>query len=342
MLKNLIRKNVRQTIGNTPLVALDYLSPPNQAKVFGKLECFNPGLSIKDRIVRHMIARAEADGKLHPGDTIVEATSGNTGYSLAMVAAMKGYKCIVTVKDTISRSKVALMEAFGAKVITCPATAQPKDADFYMNKAKQLAQEIPHAFYLNQNDNPANAEAHFLTTGPEIWEQTQGKVNWLIAPFSTGGTISGTGKFLKQKNPQLKVVAADGTGSILKPYFETGKIPEKTVGSTAMEGVGKKIIPANVDFKILDHVVTVEDKEGALAVHELCNKAGLMMGYSSGAAIAAFRHIQHLMSPNDVAVLIFSDHGCKYLDKIYDHEWMKSKGFLNPTDEELNLISLVL
>lgn len=342
MLKNLIRKNVRQTIGNTPLVALEYLSENSNAKVFGKLECFNPGLSIKDRIVRHMIDRAETTGQIRPGATIVEATSGNTGYSLAMVAAMKGYHCIVTVKDSISRNKVALMEAFGAKVIMCPASAKPNSADFYMNKAKQLSLEIPNAFYLNQNDNPANSEAHYLTTGPEIWEQTQGKVTWFVSPFSTGGTISGTGNYLKQKNSDLKVVAADSLGSILKPYFETGKIPEKTEGSTAMEGVGKKIIPKNVNFKILDHVITADDKESALAVHELCNKAGLMMGYSSGAAIVAFRQIQHLLSPKDVVVLIFSDHGCKYLDKIYDHEWMRARGYIDPVDEELNLISLVI
>jgi cystathionine beta-synthase len=342
MLRNLTRYNLRQPIGNTPLAELQYFKEYTTAKVFAKLECFNPGLSIKDRIVKHMIAKAEQSGQLKPRATIVEATSGNTGYSLAMFAAKKGYQCVVTVKDTISRPKVALMEAFGARVIMCPATAKPEHPDFYMNKAKRLALEIPNAFYLNQNDNPANSEAHYLTTGPEIWEQTQGKVTHLISAFSTGGTISGTARYLKEKNPDIKVIAADSAGSILKTYFETGKIAAQVTGATAMEGVGKKILARNVDFSLIDSVVTADDATSALAAHELCSKEGLMMGYSSGAALDVLKKIKNELNEKHTVVLIFADHGSKYLDKIYDNQWMKAKGFMELVDEELGMISLVI
>lgn len=342
MLKNLTKPQVLANVGNTPLVELKYLQEYTQAKVFAKLECFNPGLSIKDRIVKHMIFRAEQSGQLKPGATIVEATSGNTGYSLAMIAAKKGYKCVVTVKDTISRPKVALMEAFGAEVIMCPASAKPDQPAFYMNKAKRLALDIPNAFYLNQNDNLANSEAHYLTTGPEIWEQTEGRVTHLITAFSTGGTISGTARFLKEKNNNVKVIGVDSNGSILKSYFETGRIPEQVKGATSMEGVGKKIIARNVNFSLIDRVITADDGPSALALHELCNKEGLMMGYSSGATLDVLKKMKGELTEKDTVVLIFADHGCKYLDKVYDNEWMKAKGYFETTDEELNMISLVI
>jgi cystathionine beta-synthase len=338
----LIRKNVSNTIGNTPLVHLQYLQNIISAKVYGKLESFNPGLSIKDRVVRHMIYRAEQNGSLKPGATIIEATSGNTGYSLAMIAAMKGYKCVLTVKDTISRPKVALMESFGAQVVMCPATAKPEHSNFYMNKAKRLALEIPNAYYLNQNDNPHNTEAHYYTTGPEIWEQTQGKITHLICCFSTGGTISGTAKYLKEKNPNVKAIAVDSVGSVLKHVFETGKMPEIIKGGTMMEGVGKKVVAKNVNFSIIDKVITAEDKASAISLHELCNEEGIMMGYSSGATIEAVKMLKDELTENDTVVLIFPDHGCKYLDKVYDPEWMRAKGFTEYTDEQLNMITLVL
>jgi cystathionine beta-synthase len=336
------RFNVLDTIGNTPLVELPYLSEYTGAKVLAKLECFNPGLSIKDRIVRHMIERAEKQGKIKPGDTIVEATSGNTGYSLAMIAGAKGYKCIVTVKDNISRTKVTLMEGFGAEVVMCPASARPDSPEFYMNKARNIANQIKGGFYLNQNDDPGNAEAHYTTTGPEIWYQTEGKITHLIACASTGGTISGTARFLKEKNPHIKAIAVDSVGSYLRPYFETGKIPENVPGSTQMEGVGKKIIPRNMDFNIIDRFVTVEDGPSAQAAITLCNVEGLMMGYSSGGAIEGLKQIKDELKPTDVVVLIFPDHGCKYLDKIYDPVWMYQKGYSELTEHELNMISLVL
>src|SRR5690606_22272798 len=257
------RKDVMESIGGTPMVELQSLKNIIPAKVFGKMECFNPGLSIKDRIVKHMLQKAERNRLLRPGATIVEATSGNTGYSLAMIAASKGYKCVVTVKDSISKPKVALMEAYGAEIVYCPAAAKPHEPEFYMNKAQSLADEIPGGYYLNQNNNPDNAEAHFLSTGPEIWKQTEGKITHLVACFSTGGTISGTAKFLKKKNPDIKVIAVDSMRSVLKTVFETGRMPEKPEGATLMEGVGKKLIPQNIDFSIIDKVVTALDGPSA-------------------------------------------------------------------------------
>jgi cystathionine beta-synthase len=234
------------------------------------------------------------------------------------------------------------MESFGAQVILCPAGAKTDSPEFYMNKARTLANEIPNAYYLNQNDNPDNQEAHYLTTGPEIWKQTEGKITHLIACASTGGTISGTAKYLKEKNPRIKVIAVDSVGSYLKPYFETGTIPYHVSGSTVMEGVGKKIIPKNVQFNLIDRFITVEDGPSANAVIKLSNQEGLMMGYSCGAAIEALRTVKDEFKPTDNVVLIFPDHGCKYLDKIYDPVWMYQKGFTDVTNEELNMISLVL
>jgi len=337
-----IRNNVTDTIGNTPLVELQTLQELTGANVLAKLEMFNPGLSVKDRVVRHMIAKAEMKGLIKPGYTITEATSGNTGYSLAMIAAEKGYKCVVTVKDTVSRTKVTLMESFGARVILCPAAAKPDSPDFYMNKARALANEIPNGYYLNQNDDLSNSEAHYMTTGPEIWAQTEGKITHLIACASTGGTISGTAKYLKEKNPKLKVIAVDSVGSFLKPFFETGKMPDNVPGSTQMEGVGKKIIAKNVHFNLIDQFLTVEDGPAANAALEICNKEGLMIGYSCGATVEGLKMIKDQLKPTDTVVLIFPDHGSKYLDKIYDPVWMYQKGFTDVTTEELNMISLVL
>lgn len=337
-----VKSNILDTIGNTPLVELPYLSELTRAKIFAKLESFNPGLSIKDRIVRYMLEKAEKQGKIKPGDTIVEATSGNTGYSLAMIAGAKGYKCIVTVKDNISRTKVTLMEGFGAEVVICPASARPDSPDFYMNKARSIANQVKGGYYLNQNDDPGNAEAHYCSTGPEIWYQTEGKITHLIACASTGGTISGTGRYLKEKNPRIQIIAVDSVGSFLRPYFETRTIPEQVPGSTQMEGVGKKIIPRNLDVDLIDQFVTVEDGPSARAAVQLCNIEGLMMGYSSGGAIEGLKQIKHQLTPQDVVVLIFPDHGCKYLDKIYDPVWMYQKGYSELSDQELNMISLVL
>ncbi|MEX0813337.1 MAG: pyridoxal-phosphate dependent enzyme [Chitinophagales bacterium] len=327
MPKDSVYQDVSEIIGNTPLVRLRSLEQIVKGKVYAKLEGLNPGLSTKDRIVLHMLEVAEKEGKIKPGGTVIEATSGNTGFSLAMISATKGYKCILTMKDKISKTKVEMIEAMGGTVIICPSNVKPDDPKSYFSVAKKLNKQIPNSHYLNQNFNIGNMEAHYLGTGKEIWEQTEGKLTYFLACASTGGTISGTAKYIKERNPNVRVVAVDSEGSLLSPYFKTGEIDNSVSGSTQLEGVGKKIIPGNIEFSLIDRFITVEDKASAHAAYQLARTEGLLMGYSSGAAIEGLKQLNDELTDDDITVILLSDHGAKYLTKIYNKQWMKDQGF---------------
>jgi cystathionine beta-synthase len=325
------QNNVLETIGNTPLVRLHNLDNV-PGKILAKVEAYNPGLSAKDRIVRFMVAKAEQAGKLKPGSTIVEATSGNTGFSLALICAIKGYKCILTLSSKASNEKVQQLKAMGAEVVICPADVAPEDPASYYSQAISLSNRLPNAYYLNQNYNTDNLEAHFLTTGPEIWKQCGGKITYFICCAGTGGTISGCGRFLKKKNPDVKVIAVDGNGSVLKKYHETGIYDRNAIKPILIEGLGKTIIPSNVDFSVIDEFVRVTDKDAALRVRELAKDEGLFVGYSSGAALQALYQLKDRLTDKDVVVLLLADHGSRYLSKIYNDLWMKEQGFLGEQD----------
>lgn len=330
----MVYNNVLESIGKTPLIRLNQVAAHIPATVYAKLEAFNPGLSAKDRIALHMVERAERLGKLKPGGTIVDATSGNTGFSLAMICAIKGYRCILTVTSKISEDKLNNLKAMGAEVILCPQDAKPTDPNSYYRRAEQIARETPGAYYINQNFNPDNAEAHYLSTGPEIWEQTQGKVTWLIGSASTGGTLCGSGKYLREQNPNVKIVGVDAYGSVLKKYHETGIYDENEIYSYRIEGTGKNIIPANVDFDLIDQFVKVTDKDSAFCARTIARQEGLLVGYSSGAALQCLEQIQEELTPEDVVVLIFADHGCKYVSKIFNDDWMRAQGFMEEKDAQ--------
>ncbi len=329
----MVYNNILETIGKTPIVRLNNVAADIPATVYAKLEAFNPGLSAKDRIALHMLERAEQLGKLLPGGTVVDATSGNTGFSLAMVCAIKGYRCVLTVTSKISKDKLNNLKAMGAEVVLCPKDASPNDPNSYYRRAEQLAKDIPGAFYVNQNFNHDNGEAHYLSTGPEIWEQTEGKVTWLIGSASTGGTLCGSARYIREQNPALNVVAVDAYGSVLKKYHETGVYDENEIYSYHIEGTGKNIIPANVDFELINRFVKVTDRDSALQARAIARKEGILAGYSSGAALQCLQQIKNELTADDVVVLIFADHGCKYVSKVFNDDWMEAQGFL--TEEEL-------
>jgi cystathionine beta-synthase len=328
----MVFNNILETIGKTPLIRLNNSVLHIPATVYAKVEAFNPGLSAKDRIALHIVERAERLGKLKPGGTIVDATSGNTGFSLAMVAAIKGYRCVLTVTSKISEDKLNNLKAMGAEVILCPQEAKPNDANSYYKMAETLAKEIPGAYYINQNYNVENAEAHYLSTGPEIWEQTEGRITWLLGSTSTGGTLCGSGRYLREQNPDLKIIGVDAYGSVLKKYHETGVYDEKEIYPYRIEGTGKNIIPANMDFDLINRFIKVTDKDSALRARELARLEGLMCGYSSGAALQALEEIADQLTEDDIVVLLFSDHGSKYVTKFFSDKWMQEQGFMeNPT-----------
>lgn len=322
-------ESVLETIGNTPLIKLSRMADGIiPATVFGKVEAYNPGHSAKDRIALFMVEEAERRGDIKPGDTIVEATSGNTGYSLAMVCAIKGYHCILTVTSKTGQEKLALLRNLGAEVVVCPADAEPEDPRSYYARAEQLAAEIPNAYYLRQNWNLDNSEAHYRSTGPEIWEQTEGRITHYVCCAGTGGTLSGTARYLKEKNPNIKIIGVDAYGSVLKKYWETGIFDPNEIHSYKVEGLGKTIIPDNVAFDLVDDFVKVTDRNSAIRARALARKEGLLLGYSSGSAMEAVYQIRHQLKPEDVVVALFPDHGSRYLGKIYNEEWMKQQGFL--------------
>ena len=320
-------KNILETIGNTPLVKLNR-TIETDALVLAKVETFNPGHSIKDRMALKMIEDAENDGRLCKGGTIIEGTSGNTGMGLALAAIQKGYKCIFVMADKQSKEKMDILRAVGAQVRVCPTDVAPEDPRSYYSVSKALSEEIPNSWYVNQYDNPSNAKAHYESTGPEIWGQTKGKVTHLVVGVGTGGTISGTAKFLKEKNPNIKVWGIDTYGSVFKKYHETGEFDEKEIYSYITEGIGEDILPENVDFKIIDHFEKVTDKDGAIMARRISCEEGIMVGYSAGSAVAGLNQMKDNLSENDVVVVIFHDHGTRYIGKIFNDDWMKSQNFL--------------
>lgn len=331
-------QNILETIGNTPLVKLNKTVADIPALVLGKIETFNPGHSIKDRMALKMLEVAEAEGKIKPGGTIIECTSGNTGMGLAIAACIKGYRCIFTTSDKQSKEKFDLLRAMGAEVIVCPTNVEADDPRSYYSVAERLSKEIPNSYWFNQYDNLANRQAHYESTGPEIWEQTEGKITHLVVGAGTGGTITGVSKYLKEKNPNIKVWAIDTYGSTLKAYHENGKINEKEIYSYITEGIGEDIIPKNYDFSLIDHFEKVTDKDGAVWARKIAKEEGILLGYSAGSALAGLRQLKDQLTKDDVVVIIFHDHGSRYVGKIYNDDWMRERGFL---DEELKVKDLI-
>ncbi|MEI2759457.1 MAG: pyridoxal-phosphate dependent enzyme [Bacteroidia bacterium] len=321
--------NILETIGNTPLVKLNSVTKDVQATVLAKIETVNPGNSIKDRMALKMIEDAEKSGKLKPEGTIIEGTSGNTGMGLAIAAIVKGYKCIFTTTDKQSKEKVDALRAFGAEVIVCPTNVEPEDPRSYYSVAARLSKEIPNAFYPNQYDNLSNRQAHYEQTGPEIWEQTEGKITHLVVGAGTGGTITGTGRYLKEKNPKIKVWAIDTYGSALKKYHETGILDKNEIYPYVTEGIGEDFIPQNYDFTVIDHFEKVTDKDAALMTRDLVRKEGIWVGNSAGSAVAGLLQLKDQLKPTDVVVIIFHDHGSRYIAKIFNDDWMRSKGYFD-------------
>jgi cystathionine beta-synthase len=332
-------KNVLETIGNTPLVQLNAITKELPCTVLAKIETTNPGNSIKDRMALKMIEDAEKDGRLKPGYTIIEGTSGNTGMGLAIAAVIKGYRCIFTTTDKQSREKVDALKAFGAEVIVCPTDVDPEDPRSYYSVSSRLEKEIPNSWKPNQYDNLSNTAAHYEQTGPEIWEQTEGKVTHLVVGVGTGGTICGTGKFLKEKNPNIKVLGIDTYGSVFKKYKETGIFDKDEIYPYITEGIGEDFLPQNVDFSVIDHFEKVTDKDAAVMTRKIPREEGIFVGNSAGAAMAGIMQMKHLFSKDDVVVVIFHDHGTRYLGKMFNEDWMRDRGFLvNTSPKAINLI----
>ena len=320
--------NILETIGNTPLIKLNKLTAHIPATVLAKVDYFNPGNSIKDRMALKMVEVAEAEGKLKPGGTIIECTSGNTGMGLALVAIVKGYKCIFTTTDKQSKEKIDILRAVGAEVIVCQTNVAPEDPKSYYSVAKKLAAEIPNSYFFNQYDNLANRQAHYESTGPEIWDQTEGKITHLVCTAGTGGTITGIAKFLKEKNPLIKIWAIDPIGSLLTHFFETGIEDHAYVQPYIAEGFGEDFIPKNYDMSLIDHFEQVSDKEGAVMTRRLAREEGLFCGYSAGSCLQGLHQLAAQLKPTDLVVCILHDHGSRYVGKVYNDEWMQSKGFL--------------
>lgn len=321
-------KTILDIIGHTPLVKLLRLSPNPQVTILVKVEFLNPGGSIKDRMVLHIINEAEKSGLLKPGGTIIENTSGNTGAAVAMIAAIRGYRAILTMPDKVSKEKQDALKAFGAEIVVTPTSAAPDSPDHYVNTAKRLAAETPNSFRIDQYDNKKNPESHYLSTGPEIWEQTGGKVDYFIASSSTGGTISGVGRFLKERNPKVKVIMPDPIGSIYYEYFKTGKIPEGGNCRYNLEGIGEDHIAHAMDFSVLDDVMQVTDKDAFRVARDLARKEGILAGGSSGANVWAAIEIAKQLKKPATIVTVLPDGGIKYLSKIYNDEWMKQQRLL--------------
>ena len=321
--------SIIDTIGNTPLIKLNKLNEGIEGTILVKPEYFNPGNSVKDRIALKMIEDAERDGKLRPGGTIIEGTSGNTGMGLALTAIAKGYKCIFTLADKQSQEKIDVLRAVGAEVIVCPTNVAPTDPRSYYSVAKKLSETIPNAFYPNQYDNPSNAKAHYETTGPEIWEQTDGKITHFAAGVGTGGTISGVSRYLKEQHHDVFSLGIDTYGSVFKKYKETGEFDEKEVFPYLTEGIGEDILPENVDFSLINEFIKVTDKDAAIMTRRLAREEGLFVGWSCGAAaFGALKWARKHLKKDDVMVILLPDHGTRYLGKIYNDSWMKDHGYL--------------
>jgi cystathionine beta-synthase len=321
--------NILETIGNTPLVKLNNITADIKGLFLAKIETTNPGNSIKDRMALKMIEDAEKDGRLQPGGTIIEGTSGNTGMGLAIASVIKGYKCIFTSTDKQSKEKFDALRAFGAEVVVCPTNVEPEDPRSYYSVSSRLVNEVQNAWKPNQYDNPSNAQAHYESTGPEIWEQTDGKITHLVVGVGTGGTISGTAKYLKERNPNIKVIGIDTYGSVFKKYKETGIFDKNEIYPYVTEGIGEDFLPENVDFSLIDHFEKVTDKDAALMTREIPRQEAIFVGNSAGSAMAGIRQMKDTFKEGDVVVVIFHDHGTRYLGKMYNDDWMRAKGYLD-------------
>ena len=328
--------NVLELIGNTPLIKLNNITKGLSGNFYAKVEAFNPGHSTKDRIALYIIEEAEKRGILKPGDTIIETTSGNTGFSLAMVSIIKGYECILAVSSKSSKDKIDMLRTMGAKVYVCPANVSADDERSYYNVAKRLHEETKGSVYINQYFNDLNIDAHYNSTGPEIWDQTNGQITHLVACSGTGGTISGTARFLKEQNPNIQILGVDAFGSVLKKYHETKEFDNDEIYPYRIEGLGKNLIPTATDFDIIDHFMKVSDEESAHTARELAKKEGLFVGYTSGAAFQAIKQYSEsgAFDENSNIVVLFPDHGSRYMSKVFSDDWMNEQGFFDTKNQE--------
>ncbi|MEM0518754.1 MULTISPECIES: PLP-dependent cysteine synthase family protein [Aequorivita] len=335
--------NVLELIGNTPLIKLTKITQKMKGNYFAKVEAFNPGHSTKDRIALYIIEEAERKGILKPGDTIIETTSGNTGFSIAMVSIIKGYDCILAVSSKSSADKIDMLKTMGAKVYVCPAHVSADDPRSYYEVAKKLHNEIKGSVYINQYFNELNIDAHYQTTGPEIWEQTAGKITHLVACSGTGGTISGTARFLKEQNPDIKVIGIDAYGSVLQKYHQTKEFDANEIYPYRIEGLGKNLIPTATDFNIIDKFEKVTDESSAHTARELAKTEGLFVGYTSGAAMQGLKQLEEEgeFTEDSNIVVIFPDHGSRYMSKIYNDDWMSQQGFIDSETAEIQQIEYV-
>jgi len=325
----MIYQSIVETIGNTPIVRLNNVTKGIPGTILAKVEYFNPGNSTKDRMALKMVEDAEKSGLLKPGGTIIEGTSGNTGMGLALTAIAKGYRCIFTMADKQSQEKINILKSVGAEVIVCPTNVSPEDPRSYYSIARKLNREIPNSFYPNQYDNLSNTAAHYESTGPEIWKQTEGKITHYVATVGTGGSMCGTAKYLKEQNPKLVTIGIDTYGSVFKKYKETGIFDENEIYPYLTEGFGEDILPKNVNFDVIDHFIKVTDKDGAIGARRLSREEGLFVGWSSGSAIhGALEYAREFLKKDDVMVILLPDHGTRYLAKVYNDQWMKDHGFL--------------
>ncbi len=316
-------------MGNTPLIRLNKITKDLPCTVLAKTEYFNPGNSIKDRMALKMVEVAEKEGRIKPGGTFIECTSGNTGMGLALAAIVKGYKCVFATTDKQSKEKADILKALGAEVIVCPTNVEPEDPRSYYSIARRLSKEIPNSFHFNQYDNLANRQAHYETTGPEIWQQTDGTVTHLVVATGTGGTLAGTGRYLKEKNPAIQIWGIDPFGSLLTKYFRTGEIDMKEVHPYVSEGFGEDFVPQNYDMSVVDHFEQVTDKDGAVMTRRISREEGIFVGYSCGSALQGLLQLKHKLKKDDVVVIIFPDHGSRYVAKVYNDQWMMERGFLD-------------
>ena len=333
--KNQVFDNVLDLVGNTPLIKLNTITAPYKGEFYAKVEAFNPGHSSKDRVALYIIEQAEKQGILKPGDTIIETTSGNTGFSIAMVSIIKGYDCILAVSSKSSADKIDMLKTMGAKVYVCPANVSADDPRSYYEVAKRLHNEIKGSVYINQYFNELNIDAHYNSTGPEIWNQTEGEITHLVACSGTGGTISGTAKYLKEQNSNVKIIGVDAFGSVIKKYHETREFDEKEIYPYRIEGLGKNLIPTATDFDVIDSFVKVSDEESAHEAREIAKTEGLFVGYTSGAAMQAVKQLDEAgeFNENSKVVVLFPDHGSRYMSKIYSDKWMTDQGFFDSKNE---------
>ncbi len=333
-----IKNNILETIGNTPLVKINKITAGLPCLVLGKVETFNPGHSIKDRMAVKMLDDAEAAGRIQSGGTIIECTSGNTGMGLAIAATVRGYRCIFTTSDKQSKEKIDLLKAFGAEVIVCPTNVEPDDPRSYYSIAERLSKEIPNSCWMNQYDNLSNRQAHYESTGPEIWEQTDGKITHLVVGVGTGGTVSGIAQYLKERNPNIKIWGIDTYGSVFKKYKETGIFDPNEIYPYITEGIGEDILPKNVDFDLIDAFEKVSDKDGAVMTRRLAREEGILLGYSAGSAMAGVLQLKEHFTKDDIVVVVFHDHGSRYVAKVFNDDWMRERGFL---DDELKVKDVI-